>query len=430
MKNTKIKIENIKYLNNQNNKCCLENGTIEIEGNKIINVGKSNTDFVADKVIDGKNKLAIPGLINCHTHSYMSVFRNIADDLSFNDWLFKNIIPREDKLSDNDAYWGAMLSCMEMIKTGTTCFLDMHMFKNMTAKAADECGMRAVMSRGLVGSDRNDEGGIRRINDTLEEMQTFKDNDRITFMFAPHAIYTCGEDYLHYVIEKAHEYNLPLHTHLSETAYEVSECQKEHNMSPVEYLDNMGFFDIKTVAAHCVHLSDNDIDILAKKNVSIAHNPKSNLKLGNGIAPIKKLIDKGANVCMGTDSQASNNCLNMFSEMNFASLIHKGANQDAEAVSAEQVLLMATVNGANALSLNDTGSIKSGNKADIVLLDTECPQLYPRNNLVSALCYSANGSEVDTVIIDGNIVLENKKFTLTDEEKVYFEINNIMNKIK
>ena len=410
-----ILIKNIKMLINGGT----PKGDICISGNKILSAGVIPEGFAADKVIDGSDKLAIPGLINCHTHTYMSLFRNLADDLSFEDWLFGAIMPREDALSPDDAYWGAMLSCAEMIKTGTTCFMDMHMFPSMTASAADKLGMRAVMTRGLTGSDRNDKDGIRRYNEHMDERERFKGNDRITFKLGPHAIYTCGEDYLRWLIEKAHETEQEFHIHLSETTAEVQNCYKERSKSPVEYLNDIGFFDVKTCAAHCVHVSDSDMDILAEKHVSVIHNPKSNLKLANGTAPVPRMMEKGINVCMGTDSQASNNDLNLFSDMNFAALLHKGATGCPTVCTAKEVLDFATVNGAKALGIPDIGSIEAGKKADIAILDLDRSQFCPRNDLTSALVYSANGSEVDTVIIDGEVVLEHGRLTKFDEEEIY-----------
>lgn len=393
-------------------------GDICIEGSHILSVGKQKDGFIPERIIDGSDKLAIPGLVNCHSHTYMSLFRNLADDLSFEDWLFGNIMPREDSLSPQDAHYGALLSCCEMIKSGITCFMDMHMFPNMTASAAHKLGMRAVMTRGLTGPDRMDKDGLRRLNEHLSEMESFKNDPLISFKLGPHAIYTCGRDYLEFLIEKAHELGQEFHIHLSETKNEVESCIKEHGVSPVEYLNNMGFFDIKTAAAHCVHLSEKDMDILAEKKVSVIHNPKSNLKLANGIAPVAKMADKGINICLGTDSQASNNSNNLFEEMKFAALLQKGVTGVPTVCAAPDVIKMATVNGAKALGIN-AGEIKEGKLADIALLRLDNPNFCPSNNLVSALVYSANGSETDTVIINGEIVLEKGKLTKFDEEEIY-----------
>ncbi len=424
-----IALKNITALLKSENGYKAEKTDIYIEGDTIKAVGKTPENFKIDKTIDGNDKFAVPGFINCHTHTYMSLFRNLADDLFFDDWLFKNIMPMEDKLSNEDAYWGALLSCIEMIKTGTTCFLDMHMFKNQTAKAAVDTGIRAVISRGLTGRDRNDKDGVKRVNEALEEAEDMKGSKRLSFMLAPHAIYTCDTGYIEFVLETAKKKNFPLHIHLSETRKEVKDSLEKYGMSPVEYLDKLGFFDVKTVAAHCVHLSDEDIEIMAKKNVNAALNPISNLKLGNGFAPVLKMFKSGVNLCIGTDSQASNNNLNLFSDMNYTAMIHKGTNEDALAISAFDALKFATENGANALGIN-AGSIEEGKKADISILNLNCPSFCPKNNLVSALVYSANGSEVDTVIIDGNIVMENKKMTMIDENEVYKKVNEILIKLK
>lgn len=410
-----ILIKNIKML------VCgdIAEGDICISGDTITAAGTQPEGFTADKIIDGSGKLAIPGLMNCHAHSYMSLFRNLADDLTFEDWLFGSIMPREDMLTPDDAYWGAMLSCAEMIKRGTVCFMDMHMFPMKCAEAAKTLGMKAVMTRGLTGPDRTEKDAIRRYNEHMQEREQFKDDPLISFKLGPHAIYTCGRDYLEFLIEKAKETKQEFHIHLSETLNEVKNCYKEHGKSPVEYLDELGFFDVKTAAAHCVHLSEHDMDILAEKNVSVIHNPKSNLKLANGIAPIPHLMEKNINICIGTDSQASNNTLNMFTEMNYAALLHKGTTGIPTVCTAREVLDFATVNAAKALGFEKSGAIASGNKADIAILDLDRPEFYPRNDLTAALVYSANGSEVDTVIINGDIVLEKGRLTKFDEEEIY-----------
>lgn len=419
-----ILIKNISMLVNAGTeKCSTPVGDIYIKDEYIVSINTAPKGFVPNKTIDGTDKLAMPGLVNSHTHSYMSVFRNLADDLSFEDWLFKSIMPREDIMQPEEGYWGAMLSCMEMLKSGTTCFMDMHIFPGMTAAAADKLGLKAVMTRGLVGSDRHDEGGIRRMREHMEEREQFKGNPRIKFKLGPHAIYTCGQDYLEWVAETARETNQQIHIHLSETVGEVKNCCKEHGKSPVAYLRDIGLLNIPTAAAHCVHVSEEDMDIMAEKGVSVLHNPKSNLKLANGISPIPGMVKRGINVCIGTDSQASNNTLNMFSDMNFAALLPKGATGVPTVCAASDVLGFATVNGARALEFPDSGEIAAGKKADIVILDLNRPQFCPRVNLPAALVYSADGSEVETVLIDGKIVLENGHLADFDEAEIYAKVN-------
>jgi len=422
-----IRIKNIDALMSGENGYFIENCDIYISNDKIISIGDEPQGFVADKVIDGNKKLAIPGLINAHTHSYMSVFRNIADDLSFSDWLFGRILPLEDKLTPEDMYWGAMLGCMEMIRTGTTCFVDMNLHMDSVISAVTNSKMRAVLSRGLVGEGDN-EGGRVRLAENLGAYLNCK-NDKISFLLGPHAPYTCDCDYLKIVAEAAKKHSLGLTIHLSESTDEIENIKKQHGMSPIELMEKCGLFEVPTLAAHCVHLSDNDIDILARNNVSVATNPKSNLKLANGVAPLVKLHERGVNITIGTDSAASNNTLNMFLEMNYAALLHKGINQNPTVTKACDIFSYATENAAKALNRNDLGKIAVGMSADITILDIDTPQFYPRNNLLSALVYSANGNEVDTVIIGGDIVMENKEINTMDVERVYFECEKVIKRI-
>lgn len=403
-------------------------GTLYLSHGKICGIDQKPEGFSAEKVIDAADHLVMPGLVNCHTHTYMSLFRNLADDVAFEEWLFQSIMPLEDKLTPEDAYWGAMLSCVEMLKTGTTTFLDMHMFQNQTAQAALDTGIRGVISRGLVGSGR-DAGGAQRIREALDELEAFQNYETLSFMLGPHAIYTCDTEYLQIVLEEATQRNLPLHIHLSETRQEVAQCLKQHGKSPVAYLNDLGFFNQKTVAAHCVHVSREDRAILAEKNVAVAANPKSNMKLGNGFAPISQMLEQGVIVCLGTDSAASNNALNLFSEMNMTALIHKGTTENAQAVSAQAVLAMATRNGAKALGL-PVGTISLGKQADLVLLDLNRPQFCPRHNLAAALSYSANGSEVDTVLVNGEIVVEHGALCRVDETEIYRKAEEAIQKVK
>lgn len=404
--------------------------TVYIQNHIIAGIDKEPVGFKADKIINGAGKLLIPGLINTHTHSYMSLFRNVADDLSFEDWLFKNIEPLEEKLLPEDAYFGAMLSMIEMIKTGTTCFLDMQMHIHQTSKAAEESGMRAVITRGLVGTGRDDEGGSRRINEAREEMEAFKNNDRISFMYGPHAPYSCDMEYLSKVAELAAKDNLGINIHLAESKFEIFQMQEKYGLTPIEVANKAGVFDVHCVAAHCVNLTENDIQILKDKNVNVAINPKSNMKLGNGFAPVKDMLDGGVNLTLGTDGAASNNSLNLFSEMNAAALIYKGNLQDSQAVSAGDIYRFVTENAAKAVNMEgQIGAIKENMKADLCIINTDTPGFRPKNNMISALSYSASGYEVETVIVNGKILMENKILTTIDEEKIYYETEKICERI-
>ncbi len=421
-----IVLKNILAILPDGEKDAVKETGIYIEGDKIAAIGVKPEGFTEDKVIDGKDKLVIPGLVNCHTHSYMAFMRNVADDLSFMDWLFGTIDPIEQQMTDEDTYWGACLAIIEMMKSGTTCFNDMQMNIHQTTRAVKESGMRAVISRGLVGSG-NDEAGQMRLAQAYEERDAAQDCDRLSFMLGPHAPYTCDDGFMRIVSDEAKKNNMRIHVHLSESISEIEQIQEKYGCSPIEMADKNGLFDVPAIAAHCVQVSDSDIAILKEKGVSVVTNPASNMKLGNGFAPIAKMLDAGVNVCLGTDGAASNNSLNMFHELSLLTLIHKGVNKTPQCVSAKEGFRIATLNGAKALGLEDKiGSIEVGKKADLAILNLKTPSLTPRNNLIAGLSYSANGSEVETVIIDGKITMEDRKILTMDEELVYKKVNDII----
>ncbi|MBQ8877647.1 MAG: amidohydrolase [Lachnospiraceae bacterium] len=421
-----IVLKNISAILPNGEKDEVKETSIYIEGDRIVAIGNAPEGFAEEKVIDGKDKLVIPGLINCHTHSYMAFMRNVADDLSFMDWLFGTIDPIEQQMTDEDTYWGACLAILEMMKSGTTCFNDMQMNIHQTTRAVKESGMRAVISRGLVGSG-NDEAGQVRLAQAYEERDAAKDCDRLTFMLGPHAPYTCDDGFMRIVSEEAKKNNMRIHVHLSESVSEIEQIKEKYGCSPIEMANNNGLFDVPAIAAHCVQVDDKDISILKEKGVSVVTNPASNMKLGNGFAPIDKMLEAGVNVCLGTDGAASNNSLNMFHELSLLTLIHKGVNKTPQCVSAREGFRIATINGAKALGLEkEIGSIEVGKKADLAILNLNTPSLTSRNNLIAGLSYSANGSEVETVIIDGKITMENRKVLTMDEELVYKKVNDII----
>ena len=421
-----IVLKNILALLPEGDRDVIRETDIYIEGSRIASIGKKPEGFSEDKVIDGKDRFAIPGLVNCHTHSYMSFMRNVADDLSFMDWLFGTIDPIEQQMTDEDTYWGACLAIIEMMKSGTTCFNDMQMNIHQTTRAVKESGMRAVICRGLVGSG-NDEAGQMRLRQAYEERDAAADCDRLTFMLGPHAPYTCDDGFMRIVSEEAKKNNMRIHVHLSESESEIEQISEKYHCTPIEMAEKNGLFDVPAVAAHCVQITESDMDILKKKNVSVVTNPASNMKLGNGFAPVPWMLERGINVCIGTDGAASNNSLNLFHEMSLLALIHKGVARTPQCVSAGETIRIATINGAKALGLEkEIGSLEEGKKADIAILNLNTPSLTPRNNLIAGLSYSANGSEVETVIIDGKVTMENRKILTMDEELVYKKINEII----
>ena len=405
-----------------------ERADILIDGGRIAGIAPDLDNCTADVIIDGKDKFAIPGLINCHTHAYMTCLRGLADDLPFHEWLFEKVMPNEEKLTPDDAYYSSLLGCAEMLLSGTTAFLEMHMFKGMVARAALSAGIRCVLSRGLSGTLTSD-GGMRRVDEAIAEMEEFGGEPLLSFAFGPHAIYTTDTDYLKYISLLARKKDIPVHIHLSESVKETEDCIEKYGRTPVEYLDSIGMFENRVIAAHCANVTDNDITILAERKVNVVLNIRSNMKLGNGVPPVGKMFDAGINLCLGTDSAASNNSLNMFNELASVSLISKGADRSSTRITASQALDMATFNASLALGL-DSGELAVGKKADIVLLDLKRPSLTPRTDLVSSLCYSANGSEVDTVIVDGKIRVKGGRPLNIDMSALMNETEIITHKFK
>ncbi len=443
-----ILIENIKILTMNNGSEVIDRGTIEITDNTISFVGKTdewvkqrkalakatdrdkNENIVNDKcknneqskpmkIINGQGLLALPGLINTHCHAPMSLLRGYADDLPLAEWLEEQIWPAEANLTGEDVYWGTMLSIVEMIKSGTTTFADMYFFIEDMSKAVEKSGLRSVLSRGLIGVGPSALEGLKDTRELYKSVHGMADG-RITLMVGPHAPYTCPPGYLKEVIKIVEELNIPVHIHLSETAGEVEDSIKAYGLSPIKHMEKAGLFNYQVLAAHCVHVTNEDIDILANNNVAVSHNPCSNLKLASGISPVPKMLKKNIHVSLGTDGPASNNNLDMFEEMKFGSLIQKTRENDATVLPAIETLKMATVNGAKALGLDgQIGSIEKGKLADIILIDLNKSHLWPQHSLTSHLVYSARGSDIETVIVNGNVLMENGKLLSIDENLTY-----------
>lgn len=410
-----------------NKKEPIKNGIIGIRGKRIAIVdSKVHLEKIkAKRTINAEGKVAIPGLVNCHTHVAMTLFRGIAEDKSLEEWL-KNIIwPLEAKLQAEDVYRGALLGCVEMIKSGTTCFVDMYFHEDMVAKAAEKIGLRAVLAPGIIeaGKPSLGERMLKEATKIIENHKNFNEN-RIRFLLGPHAVYTCSPELLMKIKETSKKLKIGLHIHLAESEEIAEKIVKEYGASETELLEKIGFLGPEVLAAHCIHLSDRDIKILAKNRVNVVHNPVSNMKLGQGAARIKRLIDEGVNVCLGTDGPASNNSLDMFETMKLACLLQKLIYRDPSVLSAWQTLRMATINAAKALGLEDEiGTIEVGKKADIILLNFDEPNLNPIHDYYANLVYSAKGENVDTVIIDGRIIMENRKIKTVNEAEVIKEAN-------
>jgi 5-methylthioadenosine/S-adenosylhomocysteine deaminase len=397
----------------------IEKGCILIDGNMITSVGKEEQP--ADKVIDATGCVIMPGLVNTHTHIGMTLLRGYADDLPLQQWLEDHIWPAEAMLTDEDLYIGTMLGCLEMIRSGTTAFADMYIHVDSVAKAVEESGMRAALSYGMI-----DLGDKSRADSELAEGSRFVKKwnraaeGRITTMYGPHAPNTCSRDFLERVKEQAVKDDARIHIHVLETEAELNQMKEQFGMCSVNMLDELGFLGPDVLAAHCIWLSGGDMDILANRNVNIAHCPISNMKLASGIAPVPELLERSANVALGTDGCASNNSLDMFEEMKTTALLHKVNSMDPTTLPAEEVLKMATLNGAKALGV-PVGVLRPGMLADIIIVDTHKPHLLPVHNLISHLIYAARGSDVKTTIVNGNILMEDGVVKSIDQEKVMEE---------
>ena len=386
-----------------------------------------------DKVIDATGKILLPGLINTHTHLSMTLFRGLADDLSLDSWLNDHIWPMEANLNGDYCYIGALLGAVELIKSGTTTFSDMYFYMEDVARAVDEAGIRAVLSYGMI--DFGDEE--KRKNEIRENLTLFENcngmaDGRIKVFFGPHSPYTASEELLIKVRELADEYGMGIHIHVSETQKEINDVSEEKGLRPFEYLDKIGLLGPDVVAAHSVWLSDEEIQIIRKNDVKVSHNPCSNMKLASGIAPISKLLENDICVSIGTDGASSNNNLDLIEELKTASLLQKVSTLDPKVLNSDEAIAMGTIKGAEALGLDsEIGSIEVGKKADIILIDTNSANMVPdSSSLSSNIIYSANGSNVDTTICNGKVLMENKKLTVLDEDEIYAKARQAIKELK
>lgn len=429
--NNTILIKNALILNPNN----FENKkqSLLIKDDLIAEISDSIDDANVDKIIDAEGKILLPGLINTHTHLSMTLFRGLADDLSLDTWLNDHIWPMEANLNGEYCYIGALLGAVELIKSGTTTFSDMYFYMEDVARAVEDAGIRAVLSYGMIdfGDAERREAEIKQNLDLFKACNGMADG-RIKVFFGPHSPYTASEELLIKVRQLADEYNMGIHIHVSETQKEINDVSEEKGLRPFEYLDKIGFLGPDVLAAHCVWLSDNEIEIIKKHGVKVSHNPCSNMKLASGISPVSKLIENDVCVSIGTDGASSNNNLDLIEELKTASLLQKVSTLDPKVLSSDEAIEMATIKGAEALGLSDEiGSIEVGKKADIILIDTNSANMVPdSSSLSSNVIYSANGSNVDTTICNGKVLMENKKLTVLDEDEIYAKARQAIVELK
>ncbi len=394
-----------------------EKGIIGIHGDKISFIG-SNEDkgFHAKQIIDAKGGLVLPGLINGHTHAAMSLFRGLADDLPLMEWLNNYIFPAEKKLDSDFVFTGTLLACAEMILSGTTTFCDMYLFEEEVARAAKQAGMRSLVGEVLYDFESPNYGPVENgLRYTEDLIQAWQGDPLVSIAVEPHTLFTCSPELLSASHELATKYGVPLIIHVAETRNEVDDVKKRYGKRPIEHLHSLGILGPHLIADHCVHLQEKEIQLLADNQVKVIHNPESNMKLASGIAPIPDMLAKQVTVGLGTDGCASNNNLDLFAEMDTAAKLHKIGTMDTTVMDASTVLRMATIEGARALGLGDmVGSLEFGRKADIIIVDTNKPHLTPLYNPISHLVYAARGNDVSHSIINGRLVMEDRRLLTLD----------------
>lgn len=414
----------------------IRNGAVAVKGSVIAAVGSADNiehEYSATRVIEEKNAVIMPGLINTHTHAPMVYFRGMADDMPLKEWLEDHIWPAEAKwLGHEFVRDAAELACIEMVRAGVTIYNDMYFYGAASAGSVHKVGMRAVLGAGVVDFPtvvaQTPDGYLEKAESFIEE---FRNDPLVVPSIAPHAPYTCGPDTYKKVVKAAEKYNVPIHTHLSETEWEVGEVQRLYGKRPIEHLDSIGCLNERMVAAHCVWVDENEIELLAEKGVSVSHCLESNLKLASGIAPVIEMIKKGVKVTFGTDGAASNNDLDILSEMSTAAKLHKAVSADPTILDARTALSMATRSGAEALGLGDRlGRIENGYLADIIIIDFNAPHLSPLYNVYSHLVYSAKSSDVKHVMVNGRMVLVDRHAVCCSQDEIIEKARRWARKIR
>lgn len=412
----------------------LEHHGIAIAGDTITSIGPAKTlkkDNPQAEVLHSEHGLIMPGLVNTHTHAAMTCFRGIADDLPLMTWLEEHIFPIERRLTPEIVYQSTLLSIAEMIKSGTTSFCDMYLFAKDVARAAAESGMRAWIGEVLYDFPSPSYGPLENGFSYVQEMFShYRNHPLISIAVMPHSVYTCSPQLLLRLGDIARLENALLHIHLSENAAEVATCRERYGVTPTRHLDNLGILGANTLAAHCVVLDEEEIELLAKRQAKVSHCLESNMKLASGIAPVVRMLEEGVAVSLGTDGSASNNDTDMFGEMNCVAKVHKVERMDPTVMDAETTLRLATLGGATALGVEEKiGSLEPGKKADMIVIDLNQPHLTPLYNIPSHLVYAARGGDVQHSVINGKVVMQNRRLLTLDEDSIIAAMRELAAKI-
>lgn len=404
------------------------NGTIVIEDSRISEIGLGTQITPKGNIIDMKQKIVMPGFVNTHTHSASPLFRGMADDLSLMDWLEKALWPAEKNLTGEAVYWGASLTCLEFLQSGITTFADQYFFSKSVGEAVAKTGLRGFIAPSVFTNGSPETADtIQAAVDFIEKYQGKEEQTHIYPCIGPHAPYSCSDEVLKTVVEIAKEKNLIIHTHISETMDENRQIYEETGLTPTQYLESLGVMDGRVLAAHCIHINQKDMEIMKNHNVKVSYNPVSNLKLVSGIMPLKELMEREILVSIGTDGAQSNNSLDLLRDLKTGVLIQKQQYNDATFFSAREALRMITINGAKALDMDhEIGSLEKGKKADIISIDIKSANMNPlhritQSNVYSAIVYSAGGSDVSDVIIDGRLLMQDKELAQLDKDEIIRE---------
>jgi 5-methylthioadenosine/S-adenosylhomocysteine deaminase len=402
----------------------LTEGEVGISDGKIQYIGKEK--IRGEKTIDARKNIVMPGLMNAHTHLAMALFRGFAEDLPLEKWLQMKIWPAERKLTSEDVYYGSLLGIIEMIRTGTTCFSDLYVEMDEVARAAIKAGIRGCLCYGM--ADRGDEErGEKELKIGMKFVKKWKGSEIIYPLYGPHSTYTCSPKFLETVKETAKEDGVPVHIHASENQWEIQEVKRQCGATPIKLLYHLEFLDEHTILAHCVWVSDEEIQMLKNSKTNVVHNPVSNLKLAAGISPVFQFLRKGINVSLGTDGAASNNSYDLFEEVKITPLLQKVVTGRADAISVREVIEMATVNGYKAYGLNG-GELEIGKLADIIIIDISGINHHPSYNPLNNLVYSGRGCDVTHTIINGRVVMEDRNILTLNEEKIIGKIERMKQK--